>query len=603
MTPNPKIVPERDVRRRDPNTNNPELAIIYGRRKDDKPKKRKAQFFVTFCHWSTVALLVIAVLTGMRLGWAFVDSPLGGDSGRWGHFLNAVAPEGAMLTWHIYSSWLLALISIVYVIYLLRTKESRRLRIRGSDFATVAKAIAKPKMWRNKFVLWSANLIVYWLAFLMLFVAFVTGIVIYQLDWNLSDWLGGYSLNRLLHGVVAYAFVPYVIVHILLQWAFSTFLSIFKATFYAKRIKAGVLGVVFACATVGALYYLNGRSRTLVAVKITAVEAPILDGDPSDPAWARTEGVTVATVKGLNFPDGRTRIQIKALHDGERVYVQLQWNDPSRSGMRYPLQKTEQGWKVLGSGFEKNDEQSYYEDKIAMYITDVPDRGCEASCHLGKDPTDLGKDVATWGLHYTDGEIADIWHWKYVRTNEMNGPGKPGFADDMYFGPPQPVKDPKKRYTAGYFDDPQPAGGYKYNFDKLDPAKKVHEGFVKPKVLPKSAPASDGTNQAATHDGLWWIRDGEGVPYSPEADTLPVGALIPNIVVAPFQGDRANVLAKGAWRDGKWTVEFSRVYDTGSKYDVAITPERAVYLTVAAYQRVQTRHSEQLEPVRLVLQK
>lgn len=591
------------VNQRDPNTDNPEIAVVYGRRKTDNVKRRKAQFFVTFCHWAMVALLVVNILTGARLGWAYMNSPLGGAEGTWASILDSIAPEGLMLEWHVWSSWALAGVVGLYVIYLLKTKESRRLRLQKSDFAAVWGSLKRRDFLRNKFALWSANVIVYWLAFVFLAITFITGIAMYQLEWGVDQKLGGYGTQRLLHGIFAYAFIPYMIVHALLEWMFGTFWSIFKATFYAKRLKAGVLGLVVATSLFGGLFLFNGRPRELVAERITAAEAPVLDGNPSDPAWAKAGSISVTTVKGVNLDDGHVDIHVKALHDAERVYFRLQWKDPNVSGMRYPLKKTEGGWKVLGSGFEGNDEVTYYEDKLSMYITDVPNGSCSATCHLGQDPMDVGRK-ATWGLHYTtEGETGDIWHWKYVRTNSMNSdkPGVPGHADDMYFGPPQAPKE-GKRYTGGYFDDPQPGGGYKYVHDKTNKDAKLADQFVKLKYLPKVLTTATDNDPMAHHTGKWWLLKDEVIPYSEEADkAIPVGTHIPNIYVEPFQGDRAHVLAKAVWNDGVWTLELSRALDTGSKYDVAFKAERPVYITIAVYQNVQTRHSEQLKPFRFVL--
>jgi len=53
---------------------------------------------------------------------------------------------------------------------------------------------------------------------------------------------------------------------------------------------------------------------------------------------------------------------------------------------------------------------------------------------------------------------------------------------------------------------------------------------------------------------------------------------------------------------GRWTLEMRRVLDTKSAFDVAFSTERPVYISVATYNRTQTRHSEHIRPVRVVLQ-
>ena len=54
--------------------------------------------------------------------------------------------------------------------------------------------------------------------------------------------------------------------------------------------------------------------------------------------------------------------------------------------------------------------------------------------------------------------------------------------------------------------------------------------------------------------------------------------------------------------DGTVNEAASRLLDTGSEYDVAFVPGRPVYITVATYNRAQTRHSEHITPVQVMLQ-
>ncbi len=138
---------------------------------------------------------------------------------------------------------------------------------------------------------------------------------------------------------------------------------------------------------------------------------------------------------------------------------------------------------------------------------------------------------------------------------------------------------------------------------KLDAKKRLEDTYVVPKFLPPAHAVH--TNQdpsRSEHERTWWIHKAEAIPYTKEADVYPVGTVIPNIVIAPLTGDRADVRAKGEWKAGRWTLETRRVLDTGSKYDVAFVPGEPVYITVAGYNRTQTRHSEHIKPIRVVLE-
>jgi hypothetical protein len=116
-----------------------------------------------------------------------------------------------------------------------------------------------------------------------------------------------------------------------------------------------------------------------------------------------------------------------------------------------------------------------------LYITSVTNGSCAVTCHLGVGPAGVPK-----GVHYTAGEIGDVWHWKAVRTDPMQAhAGEPGYMDDQHFRTPDPLPaTQQQRYTGGYHPDPKTAGGYRPNFEKLAPAKPLSETSVRPLMLP-----------------------------------------------------------------------------------------------------------------------
>ena len=69
-----------------------------------------------------VVLLGISLLSGMRAGWEFVDSPLGGADGVWSAMLHAIAPKATLfgvnlLILHVMSVWFLLLTAGIYTVY------------------------------------------------------------------------------------------------------------------------------------------------------------------------------------------------------------------------------------------------------------------------------------------------------------------------------------------------------------------------------------------------------------------------------------------------------------------------------------------------------
>ncbi len=256
-----------------------------------------------------------------------------------------------LIVLHVWSAFLLLLIAGVYVGYMVRSGATRRLSVTRADLRKLLAGLRSGGFWRNKPALWSANLLVYWTSFLFIAVLTVTGFALYRLDLGLAAILGGYDLMRLLHGVVGYLLIPYTILHATLQWFFGRFWSIFKAHFVRSHVMAGLLALTIAVPVATGLYLMDEIPETLTVARIGNVSAPVLDGDPGDRVWSLATPVTIHTAKATNSAGHVQDITVRAVHDGTHVYFQFQWNDPDASFHRYPLLKTEGGWKVLQTAF------------------------------------------------------------------------------------------------------------------------------------------------------------------------------------------------------------------------------------------------------------
>ncbi|MEM9491738.1 MAG: ethylbenzene dehydrogenase-related protein [Myxococcota bacterium] len=364
------------------------------------------------------------------------------------------------------------------------------------------------------------------------------------------------------------------------------------------------VAVVLAGAAVTAAVVADRQS--LDSLQVVRVDTPpVMDGSGADPAWRAAPASTIHTGRGTNFEDGETTVQVKALHDGEHVYFQFRWPDPQRSQKHLPLVKVEGGWRVMQSEFEINDEDDFYEDKFSVVLARTPALG-SGTVHLGTGLISGPHRPVTRGLHYTqDGSVADMWHWKSVRTGGMT----PAMVDDNFFGPPLPSEKKGERYTGGYSKDPHDSGGYVLNWDKLDPGKPLNETLVRPKFLPANPATVLGRmgepslEPTEGDEGMWYMQRDEAVPYDAALDDYPLGTVLPGVVInGAFTGDRGDLLAGAQWRDGYWTLEVSRLLDTGSPYDLALSEDQPTYLWVAAFNHTQTRHSQHLHPVQVELE-
>jgi hypothetical protein len=314
---------------------------------------------------------------------------------------------------------------------------------------------------------------------------------------------------------------------------------------------------------------------TLTAVK--ADVAPVLDGVADDAVWQSAPAVDLKFGKGANFGDnGRTAGSLRAARVGDALYMVLQYKDPTHSLQRSPYVKQADGsWKKLKDPDDKGgDNSKFYEDKAAFIwpidnsIADFESDGCFAACHDDEPPK-------PYGNKYTEkeGELGDIWHIKSVRT------GPVGQVDDQWLDHTR--YDPEKAKGAGRHGDAKTGGGYK-NIDLKDGV---------PEFM-----SSDG--KPANRGGTYWLKAADKAPF--DDSRFQPGDEVASIMIAPFEGDRGDIAAGMAWKDGVWTIELSRKLVTGSATDVQFEDLGAQYLFgVSAFDNAQVRHAYVQKPLAL----
>jgi len=549
--------------------------------------------FTFVVHWAMVAALIVSLITGLRIAADYAESAAGGVA----RLIAGILPEGAVIEWHVWSSWALFFAALAYPIFLWRSKQAIRVKADRSVLDRIRTARRNGNLWSNISAWFAINVVLYQIAFALILLMGATGLMLYT---NVTLGLSNDTI-AMIHGGAAFAFLAYIAIHILAQVKAGAFWKIFKPRM--AYVGAAAVAMFAAGGAVAAIYVIDrGDHRELHIAQVA--QAPVLDGNPDDTAWREARAVAIRTERGANLPDGAVVVEVKAVHDGERAYFQFRWPDEQRSQKHTPLIKVEGGWKVMQSEFEINDEDDYYEDKFSVVLSRTPVIGA-GTVHLGQNLISGPHRPTTRGLHYTtDGSYADMWHWKSVRTGGM----EPAFMDDDHFGPPKPSKKPGKRYTAGYSQDPKESGGYTSNWTKLDDSKPLNETLVVPKFVPADPILLQRMGKVDVDpnkgdEGIWFLRKEEVVPYDPALDVYPVGTVLPSVVIeGPFVGDRGDVPAGAEWKDGYWTLEAARVFDTGSKYDVAFAKGDEAYLWVAVFNHNQTRHSQHLHPVKLVVE-
>lgn len=253
-------------------------------------------------------------------------------------------------------------------------------------------------------------------------------------------------------------------------------------------------------------------------------KGPELKGEVTD-AWKQAPMHSVRAIKGKG--DDVT-VDLRAMHDGEYLYILARWPDADMSIAKKGWQYTAEGWTQV-----KGDE-----DRIALAFNvstaAFAEKGCTALCHDG--------DMKTGA----EGEKADLWHWKAARG------GLHGYCDDQHF-----QFDSEK----GRADD-EGSSAYKDNQAKEGkaPLRRWKDD------ADKSGPFTEDTTVEVAAD------------FKPEA-----GYTVPSVLLRKPKGSRGDIDAVGSHVDGHWVVMFRRKLDTGHADDAKFEAGKDAVFAVAIF--------------------
>ncbi|WP_298106452.1 ethylbenzene dehydrogenase-related protein [Bradyrhizobium sp.] len=599
-------------------------------------RERKTDYGTILLHWILVGATGVAFVSGLRIA---TEAP----HRTWINLFDALLPRANVWTMHIEAAVLLTAIAIAYVVYMSRSGLSRRVQL--------DKVRLRALFGRKRGRLGAFNVLLIWLFFLAMTVLIVSGGLLY------FGVLADHGVASA-HWWASWAIPAFTGLHILFQAMIGGTSQLLRIVRPARlpapppRLDAAELLtllveqsgqparpsrrrpqaraqpsstprqrdvtlqsspfiVASAVAVLGTSVLLATDFLAVDSLRIhriSSTEAPILDGDTSDPVWRNISPFSVMTNEGENFDGkGETRINIRAVHNGTWAYFLFTWEDPTRSLKQLPLIKRADGWHLLHDGYDRGEEHAFNEDKFAVLFTTLnATLAGDKTFHAGPQPVaDAPATMTGRGLHYTPAEriYVDVWQWKAT----SGGPS--GWMDDDHFGPPlRPTSMQMNNavpYRGGFEPDPGTAN-YSNNFDVPSNTADVHQ-TIKPRRLPKDleamAAAMGSVNldpEIGESDGArWYMTEGESVPYATELDRqIPAGTVIPGVVISgKFSGDRADVRCAARWASGHWSLEVARRLDTHSQFDVPI--KSGVFMRVAAFDHSQIGHTRHVRPIRI----
>ncbi|BAR55410.1 hypothetical protein NK6_2229 [Bradyrhizobium diazoefficiens] len=351
-------------------------------------------------HWATALAFVVSLVTGIRIAADALRAPFS----KW---LAPVLPQGEIFSWHFLAGLAVFFCGTAYVAYLARSG----LVERNSPKKTRILAMRAPARLK-----WGAvNIILH---------RFVYALVIFLTGTGVMMYLGYGGWLAYLHSTAAFVALVYIFAHVVAHFLYAGWQQIFrvfrpaplaitKAVRPRPLLVAAAIGVAVACGVAG----LDWATRdTLVVARVS--DAPKLDGAMGDPAWSRARPVFIRTQQGANLGgSGESLVEVRALHDGQKIYFAFRWEDPTRSLRRIPIIKKEDGWHVLDERAGLQDAVDFYEDKLAVIFSDNPSLGGAGATDLGANPLP-GKPMPIngRGFHYTtDASYIDMWQWKASR--------------------------------------------------------------------------------------------------------------------------------------------------------------------------------------------
>ena len=591
-------------------------------------------------HWVLAGAWIVLVATGLRMA---TDDP----ETEWLIALDPILPSANLWFNHLAAGVVLIAILAGYTIYVVRARLTPRIRLdRSRVLAMASRGRAR----------WSAvNVVVFWLLIASLVTLVVTGVMLFG---------GAGRTTMVIHREATWVTVAAFVAHVALHAAYGGIAQLTRilrpsrlviaapppdlaellaqelaknllqnqlqseaedqprssplpardaghsegGTRRVATLRAHPLAVGLATAfVVGSLAVGTEQATraTLRVAEIDAGEAPRLDGDMSDPVWAKAAPASVLTSQGGDFGGSyETRVEVRAVHDGVHAYFAFVWDDPTRSLKHMPLVKRDGRWYVAASRSDLSDELRFNEDKLAILLARPGLQLIGSAIHLARQPLPDKPPSATGrGLHYTrGGGIADVWQWRASHG------GPSGYIENSHFGEPRAVVEATAELSAPY------AGGY-----QIDPGQSGHETnitevreesgrvLLRPKRLPRDPKAvaaavgrvSDAPGESESEGARWWMTPSETTPYSRALDDkIPDGTVIPSILVPDTLPTTAtSVRGVARWAAGRWTLEVVRRLYTGSPHDVAI--KTGVLMWVAAFDHAEKRHTRHLRPFRL----
>ncbi len=278
---------------------------------------------------------------------------------------------------------------------------------------------------------------------------------------------------------------------------------------------------------------------TVVCQRLPEGQVPAIDGvDEGEAGWG-DKFTTVGLVKASgseNYIDSAT---IRAAYDAEYIYFQVKWTETASFELFLESSESNnpQHWtKLTGTGAGSWVFTEAFEDRLYfLFEVSEVDRfdheGCFITCHDG---------IGETNYHATNlsRQRLDAWVWGAATTQHA------GYAADYYID--------NTPLAATFWDLGTPS--FRLNEHTQGVGGAAHLEPIYQHV------------QDPNHNAPFPLWDWEITTFD-LGDDWQIDATIPGYITSIPSGSAADVMARGRFADGTWTVELKRARKTGNGDD------------------------------------
>jgi hypothetical protein len=299
---------------------------------------------------------------------------------------------------------------------------------------------------------------------------------------------------------------------------------------------------------------------TVVCQRLTGNNVPEVDGIDGGSAEWNDKYTDIVLRKGALYDNKIETARVRAAYDENYIYFQVKWTEVADSALGLAvaedLYPSKWVFDSLVAPLKWSKVVMGDEDRVMLMFEITPldwfeHDGCTVTCHAGTETA----TIPGTNYHSTKSAQAkmDIWSWSSVTSNPT------GYADDKYMDGTGQIPDASEalEYTDGIKGDIGRAtsmANLYYIYTEAAGVKTT--SAYRPLYLSATDPDSIATYP------LW---DWQITTYTVTGWRL--GFAVPTFVTTVPTLSRADIMSRGKFDNGTWTVEFRRLRATGNGDD------------------------------------